>query len=259
MLGVKVSRHDIHQLIDLTGGAVELALWCEDLTGEWVESMPALTTLAVHAPERFADGRLIDLSSPDETTRLESIRITTQTIQIARKLEEHTGCKPLIILHPGGIRPVEQPLTADALLHSLSRLPPERLLLENMPHYYWYNNQTWVSCIFKEAEEIIHILKETGLGLCLDLSHAMMHCEHTGEDFYEYVRALAPFTQHIHVADALGATGEGLQIGEGRINFKKVFDILAEQDVMVVPEIKDGHLNGGAGFRIAVERLRRWL
>jgi N-acetylneuraminate synthase len=257
MLAVKVSRYDIHQLIDVADGAVEFALWSEDLEGEWVGEMPPVAGLAVHAPEKFADDRLIDLSSPDENIRQASLRIITKTIRLARRLGECCGCDPVIILHPGGIHPVEQPLSGELLVRSVNQLPPAKLLLENMPHYYWYNNQIWVSCMFKEAEEIISILDETKLGLCLDISHAKMHCNHTGEDFYEYVKTLAPCTQHIHVADALGESGEGLQIGDGEIDFQRVFNILGDRDVMVVPEIKDGHQNRGLEFKIAIERLTK--
>jgi N-acetylneuraminate synthase len=95
------------------------------------------------------------------------------------------------------------------------------------------------------------------MGLCLDLSHAKLYCNAAGEDFLAYVKALKPLIGHIHVSDARGTTNEGLQIGEGEIDFTALVRALDGMDVIAVPEIMDGHRDKGAGFRVAVERLRK--
>jgi N-acetylneuraminate synthase len=55
--------------------------------------------------------------------------------------------------------------------------------------------------------------------------------------------------------------GEGLQIGEGDINFKELSDILSETcpSASFIPEIWQGHKDCGSGFWIALDRLTGFL
>ena len=80
---------------------------------------------------------------------------------------------------------------------------------------------------------------------------------HFGVDFYEFAEKITPITGHLHLGDALGTNGEGLQIGDGDIDFERLSLILAEgcPEAPFIPEIWQGHKNGGEGFWIALERL----
>ena len=61
----------------------------------------------------------------------------------------------------------------------------------------------------------------------------------------------------VDLGDALGLNGEGLQIGEGDIDFIRLGEILRKgcPQASFIPEIWQGHKNGGEGFWIALERL----
>ena len=78
---------------------------------------------------------------------------------------------------------------------------------------------------------------------------------------YEYAKKIAPYTAHIHIGDATGVNGEGLQIGEGEIDFIKLGKILNEgcPTASFIPEIWQGHKNNGEGFWIALEKLKNLL
>ena len=54
------------------------------------------------------------------------------------------------------------------------------------------------------------------------------------------------------------ANGEGLQIGEGEIDFPKLGKIIKKKcsGVSFIPEIWQGHKNDGEGFWIALDRLK---
>ena len=82
-------------------------------------------------------------------------------------------------------------------------------------------------------------------------------CNHFNLDFYEFSKKIAPITSHLHLGDASGVNGEGLQIGEGNIDFKKLGNILNEHcpKASFIPEIWQGHKNGGEGFWKALEIL----
>ena len=80
---------------------------------------------------------------------------------------------------------------------------------------------------------------------------------HFGVDFYDFAKKIAPITGHLHLGDASGVNGEGLQIGDGDIDFERLALILSKEcpTASFIPEIWQGHKNGGEGFWIALERL----
>ena len=59
------------------------------------------------------------------------------------------------------------------------------------------------------------------------------------------------------MGDAKGVNGEGLQIGEGDMDFVRLGKILNSRcpDAYFIPEIWQGHKNGGEGFWRALEKL----
>jgi hypothetical protein len=63
----------------------------------------------------------------------------------------------------------------------------------------------------------------------------------------------------MHIADAAGLDGEGLQIGEGEIDFAALADDLEKiaPKISFIPEIWQGHKNEGEGFWVALERLEQ--
>ena len=167
-----------------------------------------------------------------------------------------------VILHPGGVRAKPEHVDTAPLLDSVRELKAYRpgavrLLLENMPDIYWYEGVLHSACLFKHYDEITGILDTLDLGMCMDLCHAKLYCNAAGADFHAYVKALKPYIRHMHVSDARGTTEEGLQIGEGEIDFRGLLPTLKSLDVIAVPEILDGHKDDGADFRIAVDRLRK--
>ena len=68
---------------------------------------------------------------------------------------------------------------------------------------------------------------------------------------------MAPVSAHLHLGDASGVNGEGLQIDEGDIDFKRLGEILNTTcpNASFIPEIWQGHKNGGEDFWIALEKL----
>ena len=92
--------------------------------------------------------------------------------------------------------------------------------------------------------------------MCFDISHSMLTCNYHKKDFYEFCEKIAPFTAYLHLGDAKGLNGEGLQIGDGEIDFNKFSKILNEnfKNIGFIPEIWQGHKDMGKGFWIALEK-----
>jgi N-acetylneuraminate synthase len=62
---------------------------------------------------------------------------------------------------------------------------------------------------------------------------------------------------HLHLADAAGIDGEGVQIGEGEPENLGVVRRALRYDCLKVIEVWQGHLDAGARFREALTRLAR--
>jgi N-acetylneuraminate synthase len=66
-------------------------------------------------------------------------------------------------------------------------------------------------------------------------------------------------TAHLHLGDAAGVDQEGLQIGEGEIDFRTLAKQLSRvaPDASFISEIWQGHENNGEGFWIGLDKLKK--
>lgn len=221
--------------------------------------------LVVHAPE-FFDRTLVDLCSLDDRQREQSVALIQKTIKLTRDIAPHFEGMPKVIVHTGGMsldHPIEdREQLYDNLRNSVNELDYEgvELLLENLPPHPWYFGGQWLTNAFMDAYEIRDFIKPLGLDMCFDTSHAKLYCNWAHVDFFEQVDVLLPYIRHLHLSDGSGLDGEGLQIGEGTIDWVKFFEIIGAgrpdgyQGTMI-PEIWRGHQRGNEGFVIAIRRL----
>lgn len=225
----------------------------------------------VHAPELFANSKLMDLASPDEDYRNFSIQETQCVINITRSLKQFfpRTVRPMIVANIGGFT-MDEPLPLDILpeyyerfARSLKKLDMEgvELIPQTMAPFPWHFGGQRYQNIFVSAEEIVHWCKELNLRMCFDISHTKLTCNHFDIDFYSFAEKIAPFTAHLHLGDARGLNGEGLQIGDGEINFERLGKILNQgcPDASFIPEIWQGHKNRGEGFWVALEKLENFF
>lgn len=221
----------------------------------------------VHAPELFSGSRLMDLASPDQAYRAESVKETQRVIDITRDLKRFfpATIRPMIVANIGGFT-MDAPLPEASIRsyyerfsQSLGELDMEgvELIPQTMAPFPWHFGGQRYQNIFVKIDEITEWCEKLGLRMCFDISHTRLTCNHLGLDFYEFARKIAPFSAHLHLGDAKGLNGEGLQIGEGDIDFDRLGNILQTgcPKASFIPEIWQGHKNGGEGFWLALERL----
>lgn len=225
----------------------------------------------VHAPELFKGSHLMDLATPDEEYRKISMIETQKVIDITRKLKKYfpKEIKPQIVANIGGFS-MDSPFPEELkesyykqFFKSLKELDTEgvEIIPQTMAPFPWHFGGQRYQNIFVHVDEIVKYCNEYGIRMCFDVSHTMLTCNHFKQDFYEFATKIAPFTAHIHMGDAKGINGEGLQIGEGEIDFIKLGNILNEKcpNATFIPEIWQGHKNNGEGFWIALEKLENLM
>ena len=237
----------------------ELLLFNGDLhvIGKHIESLRSAVPRIelVHVSEFMqydASEVMVDLSSESEAVRTSSVDIVRRTREIARSL----GCA--VVVHPGGIRSsrVDRSILLKNLKRSLADLGSENILIENMPWYYWYRKeQQMISNICVSIDDLM-LVQDLVDGFTLDLCHGYLS-RPEGDEGYNgrFIEAFGPDVMHIHASDAKAPDREGLQIGEGDVDFS----ILRGLEVPILVEVWNGHVNNGEGFKTGIARLSGML
>lgn len=225
----------------------------------------------VHAPELFKDSHLMDLTTDDSVYREISMIETQKVINITREINAKFPNEklPMIVANVGGFsmdKPfpkVKREKYYNQFFKSLKDLDTTgvEIIPQTMAPFPWHFGGQRHQNIFVDADEIVHYCEQYDIRICFDISHSKLTCNHFKYDFYEFTEKLAPYTAHIHMGDSTGVNGEGLQIGDGEIDFKKVCDIFNKKcpNAYFIPEIWQGHKNNGEGFWIALNKLNKML
>lgn len=225
----------------------------------------------MHAPELFQDSHLMDLATPDDEYRKISLKETQRVIDITRSLVKFfpKTKRPLIVANIGGISMdsnIDSKLLPEYYQRfgeSLKSLDTEgiEIIPQTMAPFPWHFGGQRFQNIFVQISEIEEWCTRLNVRMCFDVSHTMLTCNTFGLDFYDFAERISPFTAHIHMGDAKGMNGEGLQIGEGDIDFLrlgKIFQAKAPH-ASFIPEIWQGHKNGGEGFWLSLEKLEKFI
>ena len=225
----------------------------------------------VHAPELFANSQLMDLATPDDNYRNNSIKDTQRIIDITNSLKDFfpKTLKPMIVTNIGGFS-MDEPLREEdkdnyytTFGDSLDKLNMEgvEVIPQTMAPFPWHFGGQRYQNLFVKPDEIVKWCNKLGLRMCFDVSHSMLTCNHFGFNFYEFAEEISPVTAYLHMGDASGVNGEGLQVGDGEIDFIKLSNILNDNcpNAAFIPEIWQGHKNGGEGFWIGLNKLEGLL
>jgi N-acetylneuraminate synthase len=225
--------------------------------------------LIVHAPEYFED-KLIDFATSDPKILEYSIEMLRLTIELTKDISsQFSGMKDSkgtkIVLHPGGhFETKKETNKTDQYKYLMQNVlmvdsTDVQILIENMPPNPWYFGGQWYNTIFLDPDEIDQFCLQTGLGMCYDTSHALLQCNYSNYDLNSFTRKIVKHVRHLHISDASGTTQEGLQLGSGNIDLNHLSEILNSIDSTFIPEIWQGHLNGGKGFRQALKIIQNIL
>lgn len=136
-----------------------------------------------------------------------------------------------------------------------------RLTAQTLPPYPWLMGGQQYHNLFMGLQDTVDFCEQYDRRLTLDISHSKLAANFHKQSFSEYVEALAPHTEHLHIVDAEGVDGEGPQIGEGEVDWPLLARQLDElcPGVGFIPEIWMGHTNNGEGFWTALDRLEQWF
>ena len=270
--GVPVRYHDLEKMISLTNlELVEIHLSYKDLEIDLADYFHRHLDLGliVHTPELFAGDHTLDLCSTDEAYRQQSLNEMQRVIDITRQLSEFfASSSPICMVtnvggfsHDHHLDASGRSVLYERLEDSLSKLDLSgvELIPQTMPPFPWHFGGQQFHNLFVSPLEIVDFCNRNNMRTCLDVSHSKLACNHHGWSFAEFVGLVAPHTAHLHLADAAGVDGEGLQIDEGEIDWVLLADQILRYmpNATFIPEIWQGHKNDGEGARRSLVRLEQ--
>lgn len=272
--GIPIRYHDLATLGRLSNfDFLEFHLSYKDLGEDIAPYFHAKwdMDLVVHAPELFDNDHIMDLCSLDPEYRKRSIRELGRVVAVTRRLHQWFGraTRPRIIINAGGFtqnqplppneRAARYAMIGDALTGM--DLDGVEIIPQTMPPYPWHFGGQRYQNLFMDPDETREFCDHHGYRVCLDTSHSKLACNTHKWSFTAFLQKVGPVTAHLHIADALGVDGEGLQVGDGDIDFAAMSRVLNETapGVSFIPEIWQGHKFGGQGFWRALERLEPYL
>ena len=282
--GLAVRYHDIDAMTrDTTPDFLEfhfsykdLDLPVADVFAQYPDGLPMGFT--THSPDLFAGDFLLNLASEDDAHWERSIRELQRVVDTTREMQQHFTRSaddrgeaegPVIVASLGGfttdafVAPADRERMYARVAAGLERVDDSgvRLCAQTLPPYPWYMGGQLYCNLFVDPRDTAAFAERYDRRLCFDVSHSKLSANYLGMSFSEATDLLAPHTEHLHLVDATGVDGEGVQVGDGEIDWA----VLAQQldatcpGTSFIPEIWQGHVNDGEGFWIALERLEQWF
>ncbi|MDR7252127.1 N-acetylneuraminate synthase [Nocardioides sp. BE266] len=282
--GLAVRYHDIDAMTkDTTPDFLEFHFSYKDLDlpvaevfAKYDGGLPMGFT--THSPDLFAGDFLLNLASEDDAHWERSIRELQRVVDTTREMQQHftkhADAKgaiegPVIVASLGGfttdafVPKAEREQMYARVAAGLARVDDSgvRLCAQTLPPYPWYMGGQLYCNLFVDPRDTAEFAARYDRRLCFDVSHSKLSANYLGMSFAEATDLFAPHTEHLHLVDATGVDGEGVQVGDGEIDWA----VLAQQldamspGVSFIPEIWQGHVNDGEGFWVALERLEQWF
>ncbi|MEU4207237.1 N-acetylneuraminate synthase family protein [Rothia terrae] len=228
-------------------------------------------SFTTHLPDLFAGDFLVDLASRDPEIWERSIAEVQRTIDITRNLTRYftVDDDPVMVVTMGGftkdghIAPAARADKYERIGEALKRLDTSgvRIAAQTLPPYPWLMGGQQYHNLFLDPQDTAEFADTYDTALCLDISHTMLAANFLKIPLSQAVELLAPRTIHLHLVDGIGVDGEGVQVGEGDVDWAALGKQLREltPNSSFIPEIWQGHVNNGEGFFTALDRLEKWL
>ena len=226
--------HDYSTLVALGHlDFVEFHLSYKDLSIEpssYIEGIQSIQ-FSVHAPELFEGDHILDLCSNDKSYRAESIANLKRVLLHCESLKAlcPSTNKPILVVNAGGwdrkgfldqSRVFQQ---YHQLVDALSLIDHSgvNLAIQTMPPFPWHFGGQSYHNVFIDPHQISKFCVDTGIGVCLDISHSIMACNYFGWTLSEFIAEIGPHVSYLHIADGAGVDSEGVQIGRGDVDVQR--------------------------------------
>jgi sialic acid synthase SpsE/sugar phosphate isomerase/epimerase len=256
-VAIPVRTHDFFRMVNkFPIGAFEFHLsYGEVLSNLDADQFGADNLYSIHLPDYINPTQLMDPFSLDKQQASESFNILQRTVDFADALQQRTGKNVPVV---GSFSVVHQDISQFYEQHAAMlanfREKGVSILPQWLPPIAWYFGGSVKLEAVNQQRDVEYISRHK-LPICMDVCHLCMGDSVFNFDAVNMIDSLLPSIQHVHIADAQGIDGEGLHFGEGdSINMEAIARVM-DIEVMKVIEVWQGHLDDGAGFVKALNKL----
>lgn len=219
-----------------------------------LNSISEKETYSIHLPDYISKDELINPFSNNLVVREVSKRLIDTCIQLARRLEEITGTKCLILgsfsMNIFSSKELFYKSFSDFIIKVFNSSGIQ-IIAQWLPKKAWYFGGTVLVDLFCSYEDVEYCNKYK-IPICLDIAHLILSANYYKADWKNWYSELSPLCRHIHLSDAEGTDGEGVKFGQGDIHS---YNEILNMDCIKVLEIWEGHLNNGSGFEEGIKFL----
>ena len=277
LTGIPVRYHDVKRLKDIFSIPLfEFHMSDRDLSlnpSDYLDTNFQNKHLIVHGVEQFEDGFIFDLFSEDENIIKRSfieIKKLVDKMDQLRKFFKPSDRLP-IVLNLGGftkdkfLNKKEYKTKLDIGLRNFNQLIDEydtfEFLPQTMPPFPWHQGGRSFHNVLTSKERLNDFLIRTDCMFCFDISHSYMSCKYFKEKLIDHAKILSSRIKHIHLSDAISTNSEGLEIGEGSIDFINLHKQISKSKLklFMIPEIWQGHVNNGEKFANSIIRFEELI
>jgi sugar phosphate isomerase/epimerase len=212
-------------------------------------------SFSIHLPDYINSNSLINPFSEDREVKHTSITCIERVGDFGRELAKLTEKKiPIVASLSAPMMSREDFYSQVRKLFDIYSSDGVEFTLQWLPPIAWYFGG---SVRLEMVNELIDVqfLKENGIPITMDISHLILGRNAFGFDPIEVMESLRGQISHIHLSDAIGIDGEGLQFGDGGLQNERLIKYALTYKQLKVLEVWQGHLEGFFGFKEAIQRL----
>jgi len=256
-IGIPVRYHDFASLKEkIPVRTFEFHLSQHDLEQSVpLEAITPQMNISVHLPDYVRSDMLLDPFSNNKTQRAASHKCLELASDVVHRIQDHLSKEvPFVASLPMPSTPSPSRIEFLTKLIEDMRLKGIALYPQWLPPVAWYFGGS-VKLNFFNGELDMKNIRNQGIQFCFDVSHYILSANRFGLAKIGVVEQLLPHIKHIHLSDAAGLDGEGLQLGDGEVENRQLIQDTLTVDVYKIIEVWQGHLNEGEGFKEMLNRL----
>jgi N-acetylneuraminate synthase len=209
---------------------------------------------SIHLPDYISQDHLIDPFSNNKEVKDKSLKLIENCINLSKSISDITDKKTLVLGSFSQRNADKDSFYSEFknFIHNIESSDQVQLLAQWLPKKAWYFGGTVILDQFCEPDDEDY-LKKYKIPLCLDIAHLILSNNYFKKDWYESYLNLYEITEHIHLSDAVGTDGEGVEFGTGSL--KNIKELLNFEKIKVL-EVWEGHHDFGQKFKEGLNFLR---
>ena len=207
---------------------------------------------SLHLPDYINNNNLLNPFANNIVVRKESTKVIDTTIKIAKRICDLTKNK-IKIVGSFSQNMGSKEATMDKIFNLIDKLNDDQfeILPQWLPKIAWYFGGAQKIDIFNNYEDINYLIKYNKR-ICLDISHLILSANYENKNWNKWYDILINLSNHLHLSDAKGIDGEGIDFGKGEL---KNFGFILNNKNVKVLEVWQGHLHNGSKFNDAINLL----